>query len=491
MPMPHNIRASIVSLLVVLCGLISYAGAEEHSDSNDGVHDVTVIIGANVVSMTEDRVLKNRTVLIQSGRIVSVMPAAAAHIPSNAKEIYAEGKFLIPGLMDMHIHLGFPDGYAEIPPKLSEKITHDELFLYLASGVTTVRNMRGDAYHLRLRDKLASGEILGPRFHTAGPMVDGDPPVWPAGYEILVAGLDVKRFVSDYKDKGYDFLKTYSNLAPDVYKELLDEAQSAGIRAVGHVGTQADIGSAIEHNKSSIEHLTGYDRVMQPEGAGPLPAGPYSGWPSIDQDLMPLWAQKTASANVAVCPTLVTLKHLGSEFGDGAELSQVLSRPGMEFISPLRKQFWLHSPFFSESWSETREMLRAGQANRERMVKELFQAGAPVLAGTDASSGFVMPGFDLATELEQFVLAGLSPFAALAAATVVPAHYLRQESELGVIRSGAYADMVLLKDDPTKDISAVRGVVGVMSKGRWFSQKEIAAKLQEIRVYNESIQDNF
>ncbi len=462
----------------LLLGICSAAAA-------DGL---TAFTGVNVIPMTGETLLGGYTVIIEGDRIIAVGPTDAIAVPSGTKVVPTDGKYLVPGLMDMHVHLGLQRGPRDIDPEIREQAVEDELFLYIANGVTTVRNMMGSSYHLRMRERIAQGELLGPRMYTAGPLVDGVPPTWPSGHRILVDGVDVHAFIRDYLDEGYDFVKSYSKLSDNVYRALLVEARNMGVTVAGHIPTHSTVVHALEYGQASIEHMNGFDRVMQPADADALPPYPYSGWPTIDHGLMDEWAARTAAAGVWVCPTLVTLHNLGQEYGEEPGLAAVLSSPGMEFVSPIRMAAWGASPLYMSQAADFRAMIRAGQANRMRMVNALHRAGVPIIIGTDATAAYVVPGYAVATEFENLVAAGLSRYDALAAATSEAARFLRRENELGVVRPGALADLLLLDENPLEQAEALRSVAGVMVRGEWFSRAAIDARLREIRERQASVE---
>lgn len=433
--------------------------------------------------MEIDAIRFNQLVLIEDNIIKSITPAGSIPVPKNAKRIPARGKFLMPGLMDMHVHIGFSinrHGIENVAPSELDKATQNDLFLFLAHGVTTVRNMQGGPYHLKLKQQSSAGLIPAPRIFTAGPMVDGRPS-WPGGHRILMPGADVRQFVENYLAEGYDFIKSYSGLTDDIYIALLQEGNRAGGRVVGHIPNNSTIETALKYGQDSIEHLMGLDGVLQPEGIVVKPGYfPFRDWPSIDPNKVPTWSKRLAASEVWITPTLTVLTSLY----DKTDIPKVLQQSEMALVSCYRKTIWQTAPHYLHATADMLATIRHGNTNRRVMVNALHKAGASLMLGSDASVAFMIPGKSTLDELKNMVAAGLTPYQALQAATRMPAAYLGYRETLGVIKEGALADLILLDANPFNDIDNLNHIEGVIKNGDWYSKKVIRAKLLAIKQWN-------
>ncbi len=441
-------------------------------------------VGVNVLPMDRNQVLYNQTVIIENGVIKSIAGQGTIQLPKDVSVIVSDGKFLVPGLIDMHVHIGFTlenNGVEHVPEVKLRSITEDEVFLFVAHGITTVRNMQGEKYHLELRDRIKNGDLLGPRIYTAGPMVDGAPPVWPNKSMVLSPGMNVIEFLTAYMAKGYDFVKVYSNLSDQMYVALLIESQRLGIPVIGHIPRSSNIQKALLYGQETIDHLQGLDRVMQPDDAPSAPGYfAYRDWVTIDKSKMAQLAKQVAESGVSITPTLTVFDGFVSE----DTVLAVLQWPGMEYVSYLRKEVWQRSPLHVRVPATIRDTIHSGQNNRFLMTKKLHEAGVPLMLGTDAGVSFMVPGQSAYNELNNMIGLGLTPYEALKSATVTPGARLGFENKLGVIKEGAMADLVLLDRNPLDDINAFSQLGGVMLNGKWLSRTEIDKRLAEIKLRN-------
>lgn len=422
------------------------------------------IVHANVVPMNSQRILSDQTVLVRDGRIVQVSPATDINA-ERAQVIDAHGLYLMPGLADMHVHL--LEGSAYFP-------------LFLANGITTVRNMAGGPGFAKLRDRVDRGEIVGPTVYTAGPLIDGAPPVWPAS-DVVVTPEDAERVVAAQKQAGYDFLKVYDNLRAPAYDAIVAAAAKLGLRIAGHVSPNVGLEQVLAARQWSIEHLTGYFEWLQrPDSpyrrqadapqtfkhpAHLLPERQYLvRW--VDESRIPAIASATSRAGAWNVPTLVAVRNMVP----AAERDTAWKRPGMSYATTMLRRWWNSDEGYTpENWADKRR----GDALRLRIVKALHDAGAGLLIGTDSPHPFVMPGYAVHDELKYFVAAGLSPYEALKAATADAARFMGKAGEFGTVTPGARADLLLLKGNPLDDIGNADHIVGVMVRGRWLTREAL------------------
>ncbi len=430
------------------------AGAGQTKESETMV---TAIKHVNILTMENDIILPNQTVLMKNGIIAEIGDTDSIKVPEGCEEIDAEGKYLIPGIIDMHTHI----------------VDSNDLTLFLCNGVTTIRNMAEypdvekypDSFQstlnytdaLTLRNKINSGELAGPQIVQAGHVLDGDPPFHEALCTPLVEGSDIDSIVKSEKEKGYDYIKVYWNLPETDFNAIVQAAEKYGMKVVGHVPASIKYEEAIG-SMYSIEHLTGmYD------GASIMP------------DLGRL-IQRANETGTWHCPTLIELRNLLPI--DNPNFIALQNRPENKYIKEDLKEFW------------NKEIVRwggltgyAGEAMDyfQMLVGELYKGGVRIVAGTDCGvMPYVLPGFSIHEEMELLTTCGLSNYEALKAATIDAAKCLDQDDRIGSIAVGKKADIVLIDGDPLQDIKNTRKISGVMYNGKWLSEQRIKELLDSI-----------
>jgi hypothetical protein len=444
------------------------ADADADADDGDVAGDVFAFVGVDVVDLAGDgRVLEDRTVVISGDRILDVAEAGAAVLPDGAERIDGAGLYLIPGLVDAHVHTYY----------------EGELLLAVANGVTTERSMFGMPEHILWRERIAAGELLGPTLVAGSPIVDGDPPIWP-GSVVVDDPADAADTVADLALAGYDFIKVYSNLQADAWRAIVDESEALGIPVAGHVPWYVSYEDVVRSWQSTIEHFEGFIYDARPPGSPP-PRDVFSYvemvemLDDVDDARVEELAGLAAETHTWNCPTLVVFDRLRSP----ADSEQYLDDPEMRYVHPDLWDFWsdLDSLY---PWYVAEDFVAiAAYADALGGFASRFQdLGAGIIAGTDATNAFVVHGFALHEELRLLVEAGLTPTEALRAATVDAAEAIGLGGEQGAVRSGQRADLVLLRSNPLDDIAATRDRVGVMVHGRWLSQEELDARLEELAV---------
>ena len=411
-------------------------------------------VDVNLIPMTRDvGVLRHQTVVVRDGRIESIGAAASTSVAPATRRVDGRGMYLIPGLADMHVHLE----YFETPAMLD---------LFTKSGVTFVRSMDGRPRILEWKRAIDRGEMTGPSIVTAGPLLDGDPPALPDNTVVRNAE-EARAAVRAQREEGYDFIKVYVGLATKVYEAILDEAKAVGMPVAGHVPRQSTIAKALDHH-ASIEHLADFDELIESDAS---PVRIRFHWSKLylameaDPAKIVAAAKRVAAAKVAVVPTLVQAEHA---LATPDELATWMRRDELNAVPPDVRTHWenrvraMSARLEGEDW----ETVARGRTNRLTLVKELSDAGATVLAGTDTPNPFVVPGQSLHRELELLVRAGLTPKAALAAATREAAAFVGQGEVWGTIEPGKRADLVLLRRNPLESISATAEPVMVMVRGK-------------------------
>lgn len=440
---------------------------------------VVAFVNVNVIPMDRERVLSEQTVIVRAGRIAAVGLASKIKIPAGAARIDGRGKYLLPGLMDMHTHL-FSD------EDLPDRLAADELMIMLANGVTTTRLMIGTPEHLALRAKIAKGELLAPTLYVASPEFTGR----AAGNGVFngrtVTTPDAARqAVRECKAAGYDFIKLTTQITPAVYEAVIAAAKESGIRVVGHVDTPVGLPRALAA-RQQIEHLDSYiEAVLRddaPSKVSVSDVGVYrkKNWESldyVDDAKVAAFAKATAEAGIFTCPTLTFFR---LSFGEQQSEDEIRQRPDYRFFSPKLRES--RHNVYRRYWANAASPERRARylQIRNQLVKGIHEHGGKILAGSDTPEFFLLYGFTLHRELQHLVAAGLSPYAALAAATRNPAEFLQALDTIGTVEVGKRADLVLLEANPLSDIRNTEKRAGVMSRGRWLPESELKLRLDEI-----------
>jgi imidazolonepropionase-like amidohydrolase len=424
---------------------------------------VVAFVDVHVVPMDSERVLAGQTVLIRGDRIAAMGPVASVAVPPGATVIDGSGKYLMPGLVDMHVHILAPD----------------ELPLFLASGVTSVRNMSGSREHLEMRDRIATGALLGPTIYTTTPIIDGVPPYWPGAESIDEPGR-ADAIVLAHKRAGYDFVKLYMNLDQTRYEAMLAAASKHGMKTAGHVPTMLGMRAVLGHPIGSLEHLWAY--FLAPTAAPALQTGSEilrveaESWLDVSEAEMQELARALAQAGIWSCATMTVRKRAPMVENPEAALASVEQR----YISPLIKNGWLHGNGYLHLSKKDYETLRLSYDKMQMMIRALRDAGAGILLGTDTPNPFVMAGFSVHEELVNLVAAGLTPYEAIRAGTGNAAEFLGQAGELGSVADGMRADLLLIDANPLVDVRNASKITGVMLRGQWLPAERLQRMLDDM-----------
>ena len=409
-------------------------------------------VGVTVLPMQSDAVLANHTVVVRDRKIVSVEPADKARIPDGAVKVDGTGKFLMPGLAEMHAHI--PAGNA--PDSAVERT----LFLYVANGITTIRGMLGDPRHLTYRSRVANGEIVGPRIFTAGPSFNGN--TAPTKEAAVAAVIEQKKM-------GYDLLKIHPGVPRDAFDALAAKADELKIPFAGHVPAAVGLQRAIEAKYRSIDHLDGYIEALSSK-TEPSQFFGINLVGDIDETRLPGLVKATVANQVWQVPTQILMDNLISD--EPAE--EMAKRPEMKYVlnqGEIQKWIALKQSFAKYSPADRQKFLTL----RRRIIRDLYAAGVPFALGSDAPQFWNVPGFSAHRELKALVDAGLTPYQALRSGTQSIGVYFGTTD--GVIGHGRRADLLLLDANPLADITNISRIAGVVVNGRWLSKEEIEKRL--------------
>src|SRR5688500_4649845 len=421
-----------------------------------------VFENVNVIPMDRERVLERQTVIVRDGRIAEIGPASTAKIPAGATRVDGAGKYLMPGLAEMHGHL--------TANYLPDAAKADVLFLYVANGVTTVRAMLGNPEAITTREAIAAGTLLGPKLYVAGPVLNG---------KVAPTPEDGTRLVREQKAAGYDLLKILGGMPPAVYQSIMNTAHALKIDVAGHVPGEVGVRGALAARQRSIDHLDQYIPALQ--------LTPATTREEEDRRIAEI-AQLTAKSGVWNVPTtyLWDLFH-NAETGEAlrARLTETRYLPKTMIDEWTKsKNSRLRPPNDTPSgvggFGQTG--LRVMELRR-KIFRALKAANAPIALGTDSPQMFSVPGFSTHRELKLMVdEVGYTPYEALETGTLKVAQYFGTTGDTGTVAPGKRADLILLNANPLTDITAIENSAGVMVNGRWFPESDIQKRLSDIAL---------
>lgn len=455
--------AALGAAFTVAAALTGWLAAGHCAGAQDA--PAIAISGVAVVDVREGRLLPDQSVLIVGERIAKVAPRAEVQAPEGARVIEGQGLFLIPGLVDAHVHYIDPDSYNA---------------LMLAHGVTLVRDMGGptDAT-LALRDRLNRGEMLGPEMIAVGPLLDGDPPIWPFA-DVCRTPEEGRAAVRKQVAKGVDQIKVYSRLDKDVYLAIVDEAHKNGLKAVGHVPIEVTLEEAMQAGQDEDEHLIGFGGVMgrlsgKPEaeqaGQFEMAEANWALYPEVEDAKLREFLEKVRASGMAHCPTLVAMQGI-ARLGD----PKASGDPVLDYVSSQSRAIW-DSPLYQSASEGVAKVLPYMQA----VVGKLHEAGVTLLCGTDLSNPYVIAGHSLHEEMALWQEAGVPAADVLRSATIVPARSFGLDGRLGTVEEGKTASLVLLRANPLEDVRNARQIEGVFLRGRYLDRAELDGMLNRLK----------
>jgi len=457
-----------------------------------------VIMHVTVIDATDHAAQPDMAVVIVGDRIAALSPSKTAKLPKNAQVVDGTGKFLIPGLWDVHVH-----GAADARAPWSYP-------LYLANGVVGVREMAGPSDAHAWRAQQASSAMPSPRIYLGSPIVDGPNPVW-AGSIVAANEEQGREAVAEQQQRGADFIKVYERLPRGAYFAIADEARKRGIAFEGHVPDAVTAAEASDAGQKSIEHLTHVAEACSGEEKAilgeELSASERLRAPGLtieermtagkrlihsEARAYETYDEATAQSLFArfvrngtwQCPTLTQVRSLMND-------PQFLNVPWLKYLSKATRSHFsggYYKNLPAEAQSALLELAKVRFRESMKLVGRMHRAGVHILAGTDAMNPRCFPGFSLHDELAMLAGAGLTPLAALQACTRNAAQFMGQLDRRGTIEAGKTADLVLLDKDPLADIHNTRSIEALVLHGKLMPRAALDAMLAEAQVLADSPQ---
>jgi imidazolonepropionase-like amidohydrolase len=454
--------------------------------------DTIAITNVTVIPIRTTPLLRKRTVVIDDGKIIGIAPDQ--RIPEGAHRVDGTGKFLMPALSDMHVHLFlyFPHERPTLPLQMTAPLevtaqqncaARNELYLYLKYGVATVRDLSGTPTTLAWADKVSRGEVDGPKIHVATPILDGNPPANPTGTAVsFTSPSQVPQAMAVLAatrvgNSRYEFVKIYERMQSDVYERVLSEARKYDLPIVGHVPFPVPIEKVIADGQRSIEHLRGYEVDPHHIPTDSLSPDRWTTWNNVSDERITMLARLTAGKELWNVPTLVINQDgMGQvaikELDTSDHLRKYVSAPLLGV---------LQAPIFPPAIAPAIFSAQLSTLGKQRkMIHALIDNDDRIMTGTDSPGLGVVPGASLHREMELLVDYGLSPYQALRASTLEPQLFMKNESS-GYVGVGAHGDYLLLDANPLTDIRNSRQIDGVVVDGKWWSDSSLEKKLLETR----------
>jgi len=429
---------------------------------------VYFIQNVNVVSPSNGTVTEGQDVTVLYGRILDISDHTPEIIPQNAIIIDGNDNYLMPGLSEMHAHIPVPN------EELAESHVQDVMHLYLANGVTVIRGMLGNPYHLELKKKLRSGEVIGPRMYTSSPSMNGNsiPDVSSA-----------EKKVKDAKSKGYDFLKIHPGIKADVMSALVKTAKDVGIGYAGHIPFDVGIRSAINYEFATIDHVDGYIRGLVPqeeqisnEDVGFFGSGLIK---KIRMNRLSALADSTRSHNVWQVPT----QSLFTRWFSPTSAAEMMNDQEFSYMPANTRYAWrTNKERMITDEAYTKKGYRRFIRIRRKIIQSLHQSGVPFLLGSDSPQVMNVPGFSIHHEIDALKDCGLSSFDIIKMGTINPAIFFDQIDRFGTIKVGADADFIIVEQNPFDRMETMRLPIGTMIGGKWLDRtyfNDVLSKIEE------------
>ena len=427
----------------------------------------TLIKNVSVISMSDEAVIANQDVLIEGKIIQKIFPTGSIEI-SAENEVDGSGKYLLPGLFDMHTHV-------------NEKRFLD---LFLMNGVTAVRDLGNvDKDIFKLKADINAGKVVGPRLFVSGKILEGDPPFWE-GFNVIKTKAQAIEAVKELKAKGADQVKVYHTLSPELHRVIIEESHKLGMKVTGHVPVDITPVQALNIGQDGIEHMSSLTYYMGKTDYEDANEPGYEGWSrftgyKVKHKELSNLVDAFKAHKAYFCPTLIVDRQISSlanykELVNETDSNYIEPRYIKEEWNPSSKNAATNIKGVKPLWFKNYGVIYKGSKGAIKAISE----GAAILAGTDTPNPFVVPGFSLHKELELLVESGLSNFEALCAATVNAAEWLGVSGDLATVEVGKVANLLLLNADPLKDIKNTKKIDSVILEGKLYPHTLLARKAE-------------
>ena len=427
----------------------------------------------NVLPMDREGVVTDQTVVVLDGVITEVGPADDVSVGAGATVIDGSGRYLMPGLSEMHAHV--PSGAD--PPR---EAVEDILFLYVANGITTIRGMLGSAYQIPLADELERGEVLGPSFYVAAPSINGTSAPTPE---------DAERLIRAHHAAGYDLQKIHPGVTREAWDRMVEVSEEVGLTFGGHVPADVGLVHAIETGMSTVDHLDGYVQAVASEGVvSQVNTGQDISLEGLLDGVREQAIDEIVALSVAHDVYVVPTMYLWENLYGTTDPEPFLAQPEMRYVSLAQRDAWRRQA--AGGPSAEADVLAEFFSLRKRILKDLADAGVGILMGTDSPQMFNVPGFALHREIALMAEARMTNHQILLSGTATVGRYVREQlgidHDFGTVAPGQRADLVLLGSNPLDDLDNLTDRVGVMVRGRWVDRAEIDAGLEALAAKHET-----
>lgn len=459
-----------ISLILILLLLISGCSSTRKVNSSQNINNNSYVIkNVNIIPMTkENKVIENATVVIKGNKIFSINKQT----PENSIVIDGKNKWLIPGLIDMHVHnLASSSPWVLYPTKgpLVNYDTQNIMTLYIANGVTTVFELSAKPEHIGQRNEITRGNIIGPRMALAA-LIDGKNANMTA-----INPSDGRQAVRIAKGEQYEFIKVYSKLNEETFKAIIDEAQKQKMKVVGHIP------NVFEGKPAKDFFIPHYGLIAHAEELSKQ-TNDYS------YEKAQEFARLAKENGTWLIPNLINMEAIISQ---AKSLENLKNSVSFKYVHPLMQSKWITSNSYNGA-SENLIKLYQKQADfHELIVKAFKEANVPMVAGTDAGISGIIWGFSLHNELKFLVKAGLTNEEALISATRLGAEWLEIDDKIGTVEVGKFADLILLNENPLDDISNTRSISDVFVNGKWINKNKLDIMLSNVEKWNNANKEKY
>lgn len=438
---------------------------------------IIAFLHVTVIPMDRERTLSDHTVIVEDGKIVTIGPSSKVKVPARALRVDGKGRYLIPALCDMHVHMLGEPWNIMLPPEVklaSKDIPYEKLlFPFVANGVTTVQELFASQEQIGLQQRIARGKLLGPRFILAE-TIDGTGKAWPPPLTTWVdSPHEAQEAVRRAKAAGFDKIKVYSFLDRESYNAIISTARELKMDVIGHIPMSVSVEYVLDSGQKMIAHS---------EEVAKHAEGDYS------PERINYFAELMAKHGVWMTPTLVTTHSLIELFDNS---NKVPNQPYLKYFRhPMQLGVWsfMIEKLYGQVPGQDRVKIREDFYKFQKpLTKAFHDKGGKLMAGSDSIIPGLVPGFSLHRELNELVEIGLTPYEALRTSTTQPYEYLGEIDKAGTIEVGKQSDLVLVDANPLEDITGASKVSGVLMRGRWIGQDEIKKQMKDIEA---SFQDS-